>query len=305
MRNFIRSCAVHILLPVTAVAALSAMTLSSISLSAMAQDSAHSWQKQYNLSGAAALTIETGDSAIAIHTCGECTSLRIAVDSTRNLSDFRLEEHQEGGHVFFLFKEKPRPIHFAMHWNEGAKTHVTVETPAKLALEAHSVDGGVTAEGIEGSIQIRAIDGSVDLTHVQGALHLQTSDGGIHVHESSGTIQARTSDGHLNVDGNFSALELRSSDGEVRVALSPGTRLESASQIQSSDGKVAVVLPKDFSADLDVSTSDGHVDCVLPVSIEHFDSHDSGHHNLRGKLNAGGVPLTIHTSDGSVHITAI
>jgi hypothetical protein len=298
MRNFVRSFAFHILLPVTALTALSAMTLS-----ALAQDSEHSWQKQYTLSGAAALTIETGDSAIAIHTCGGCSTIRIAVDSTRKLSDFRLEEHQEGGHVFFLFKEKPLPVHFSMHSNE--RTHITVETPAKLELEARSVDGGVTAEGIEGTIQIRAIDGSVDLTHVQGALHLQTSDGGIHVRESSGTIQARTSDGHLDVDGKFSALELRSSDGEVRLALRPGTRLESPSQIQSSDGKVAVVLPKDLSADLDVSTSDGHVDCVLPVSVEHFDSHGSGHHSLRGKLNAGGVPLTIHTSDGSVHIAAI
>ena len=300
MRNFIRSCAFHILLPVTALAALGAMTIT-----AMAQDPEHSWQKQYTLSGPAALTIETGDSAIAIHTCGDCSTIRIAVESTRKLSDFRLEEHQKGGHVFFLFKEKPRPVHFSVRWNEGERTHITVETPAKLALEARSVDGGVTAEGIEGTIQIRAVDGSVDLAHVQGALHLQTSDGGIQVRESSGTIQARTSDGHLDVDGKFSALELRSSDGEVRLALRPGTRLEAASQIQSSDGKVAVALPKDLSADLDVSTSDGHVDCVLPVSVERFDSHGSGHHSLRGKLNAGGVPLTIHTSDGSVHIAAI
>ncbi|HUK42760.1 MAG TPA: hypothetical protein VLX11_17010, partial [Candidatus Acidoferrales bacterium] len=57
-------------------------------------------------------------------------------------------------------------------------------------------------------------------------------------------------------------------------------------------------LPQSFSAELDVHTGDGHIDSDLPVTIT-----GSRHENeLRGKLNAGGLPLMIRTNDGSIRL---
>jgi hypothetical protein len=55
--------------------------------------------------------------------------------------------------------------------------------------------------------------------------------------------------------------------------------------------------------DLDVHTSDGQINCALPLTMEGYNSAHSSGHTLRGHLNGGGVPLTIHTSDGNVTIT--
>jgi hypothetical protein len=61
-------------------------------------------------------------------------------------------------------------------------------------------------------------------------------------------------------------------------------------------------VPQDLKADLDVSTSDGHVDCALRLTMDHYDNGSSSGHHLRGHLNAGGTALTIHTTDGNVSI---
>jgi hypothetical protein len=97
---------------------------------------------------------------------------------------------------------------------------------------------------------------------------------------------------------------LHTSDGSLDVSLREGTKLTAATTIQSSDGSVTVRLPQSFAADLNVHTSDGHVDCALPLVMDHYQSSGGGH-ELHGKLNGGGTPLTIHTSDGSVKIVQL
>ena len=54
------------------------------------------------------------------------------------------------------------------------------------------------------------------------------------------------------------------------------------------------------AADLDIHTSDGHIDCQLPLKMNGYNS--GGGHTISGKLNAGGTPLTIHTRDGNLTV---
>jgi hypothetical protein len=91
----------------------------------------------------------------------------------------------------------------------------------------------------------------------------------------------------------------------VDLNLREGTKLAAASTIQSSDGSVTVRVPASFAADLDVHTSDGHVNCALPIAMDHYQSGGGDGGKLRGKLNGGGVPLIISTSDGNVRIEQI
>jgi DUF4097 and DUF4098 domain-containing protein YvlB len=106
----------------------------------------------------------------------------------------------------------------------------------------------------------------------------------------------------MTVDGEFSAVQMHTSDGNLDLTLAPGSKLNAASRIESSDGPVNVHVPSTLAADLDITTSDGHVDCSLPLTMDHYDSR--GKH-LQGHLNGGGAPLSVHTSDGNVRIAAI
>jgi DUF4097 and DUF4098 domain-containing protein YvlB len=215
------------------------------------------------------------------------------------MSDYRLEEGQSGNEVHFRFKELP---HLGDHifWHRE-QTRVTVETPVQLTLQARTSDGNVDLSGLQGDLSLTTGDGNVTLDHVSGNLRIQSGDGRVKITDANGAIDAHTSDGNLSVDGLFHALALHTSDGTLDVALRDGTKLDGASSIQSSDGSVTVRVPQNFAADLNVRTSDGRVDCALPITTDHYQSGGEGH-SLRGKLNGGGSPLTIHTSDGNVKI---
>ena len=275
------------------------------SLCGHAQDADHSWSKNYQVNGKPTFTLETGDTALDIRSCGECHEVRIHVELTgRKLSDYRLEEGQSGDQVHFLFKELP---HMGMHinWHNNSRAQVTVETPAQLVLDARTADGGVSLNGLQGEIGLTTGDGDVSIDHVAGNLRIKTGDGRVNISDASGALDAHTSDGNLNVDGTFHMLALHTSDGTLGVNLREGSKLTEASTIQSSDGSVTVRVPHDFAVDLNVHTSDGHVECALPVTMNHFHSSGGESHELHGQINGGGTPLTIHTSDGNVKIEAL
>jgi hypothetical protein len=269
---------------------------------ALAQTNDHDWTRSYSIAAKPTLTIETGDSNLKIHSCGDCKAISIKVHAERKLSEYRLEESQSGDHVSFLFKEKPH-VGFHVSWTNHGETYVEVETPGTLDLDARTSDGNLSARDLQGDLQLHTGDGNADLDNLRGNIRLKSSDGNMTLQNASGTIEARSSDGHMKVDGNFSAVQLHSSDGGLDFALASGAQLTAASRIESSDCTVTIRVPHDFAADLDISTSDGHIDCSLPLTLDHYDS-GSGHH-MHGKLNSGGVPLAIHTSDGNVTISQL
>jgi hypothetical protein len=282
--------------------ALTLATLALLSpLTGLAQDPDHSWSRTYPVTCKPTLTLETSDAGVEFRPCGDCHEIRIHVEvEGRKLSDYRLEEGQSGDEVHFLFKQRP---HIGAHntWHRE-RTRVTVESPAQLTLQARTSDGNVTLSGLQGDLSLTTGDGNVALDHVSGNLRIHSGDGQVKITNADGAIEARTSDGNLSVDGLFHALALHTSDGTLDLSLRDGTQLAGASTIQSSDGSVTIRVPQSFAADLNVHTGDGHVDCALPLTMDHYQSSGNEGHELHGKLNGGGSPLTIHTSDGNVKI---
>ncbi|AXC10517.1 hypothetical protein ACPOL_1169 [Acidisarcina polymorpha] len=282
---------------------LAAMT--SLALSASAQSEEH-WDKTYTVAGQPDLTLKTGDSNLAIKSCGACQTVRIHIDSPkRKLSDYRIEEEQSGDRIHFSLKEKPHiGVRVRVSWH-GEPVSVQVETPANLTLHAETADGNLDASGLNGTISLHSSDGRQTVADVSGSLHIQSSDGGAELRNISGTVDAHASDGDLNISGKLDGLNVSTSDGKVSLELASGSTLKNDSTVHSSDGTVTVRLPKDFSINLDVSTSDGKIDCNLPLTLDGFHSNGGSDHSVRGKLNGGGSLLSIHTSDGTVHLSSL
>jgi hypothetical protein len=280
-------------LTVAALALLTSCTL-------LAQDADHSWSKTYPVSGKPTLDFETSDASVDFRPC-DCHEVRIHIELVgQKMSDYRLEEGQSGDEVHFLFKEVPHiGVHIVWHREQS---RITVETPAQLTLQARTSDGNVTMTGLQGQLGLTTGDGNVTLDHLSGDVHIKSGDGHVTITDASGALDARTSDGSLSVDGLFHALALHTSDGRLDLRLRQGTKLTEASTVQSSDGSVAIHLPPNFAADLNVHSSDGHVDCALPLTLDHYQSSGGDSHELHGKLNGGGASLLVRTSDGNVRI---
>ena len=68
--------------------------------------------------------------------------------------------------------------------------------------------------------------------------------------------------------------------------------------IRTGDGNVTLQLPRDFQADLELHTGDGHIDMDFPVAS----SGKVNRSNVHAKLNGGGSPLNARTGDGSIRV---
>ena len=280
-------------------------SLSLFALAASAQTDNH-WDKTYTISGQPTLVLATGDSNLNIKSCGDCKTIRVTIDAqNRKLSDYHLEESQSGDTIQFSFKEKSY-MHGHLHvsWHSG-NVSVQVETPANLNLHAETEDGNLDASGLNGTINLRSSDGRQTVADVSGTLHVESSDGEIQLRNIAGNLDAHTSDGNLNISGKLDSLHVTTSDGKVDLEIASGSNLKSDSTLHSSDGTVTVRLPKDLAVNLDVSTSDGRIDCNLPLTLDGFHSSGGSDHSVRGKLNAGGPLFSIRTSDGTVHLSAL
>lgn len=263
------------------------------------------WDKSYPVSAHPSLLVTTGDASLDVHPCNDCHAVRIRVEwNDRHPIDYSLTEFQSGNHVTFEMKERSG---FGFHIQIGNRhePHVTVEAPADLDLEARTVDGAMKVSGIQGSLQVRTGDGAIDVGETSGTLRVATNDGSVHVHDVVGTLESRSSDGHVSIEGKFSAVQVHTSDGALDISFAVGSHLTESSRIEGSDGRVTVRMPRTMSADLDVQTSDGKIDCQLPVTMNGYNSSSGSPHSFHGRLNAGGTPLTIRTSDGNVTLAAL
>lgn len=280
--------------------ALAAFALAS--LPAIARADAD-WQKTYPVSGKPSLTFSTGDASAEVRSCGDCREIRITVQwNERRSSDFTISELQAGAHVNFELHEKSG-LGFHIQFGNRRGPRVTFETPAALDLEGRTADGSLSVNGIQGDLQLRTSDGALDVADVAGSLRITASDGAIRVHNASGTLDSHSSDGSVHIDGRFSGVQVRTSDGSLELNLNEGSQLTTASSVEASDGRVVVRLPRNLAADLELHTGDGHLQCDLPLVMNGYNSREG--HEIRGRLNAGGPPLTIHTHDGNVTVTSI
>lgn len=284
-------------------AALALAAAALVALPALARADAD-WQKSYPVNAKPSLSFSTGDAATEVASCGQCKEIRVRVQwNDRHISDYTVSEFQTGDHVNFELHEKQR-MHMIQIGNRH-EPHVFIEVPTAIDLEGRTSDGLLKVAGLQGSIQLHTSDGAVEVSDVSGAVRLTASDGSIHMHNLTGTLESRSSDGSVHIDGQFTGMQVHTSDGSLELTLAEGTRLDTASRIESSDGRVNIHLPRTLAADLDVHTGDGHIQCDLPLVMNGYNSKSDSGHNLRGRINGGGVPLTIHTSDGSVTIASL
>jgi len=209
-----------------------------------------------------------------------------------------IKESQTGDRVEI---EVVLPKMRAWHWSGHRSIEVVLRVPAEADVDVHTGDGSITAGAVEGRVSLSSGDGSIRADALKGEIRLHTGDGSIRATDLSGQLQADTGDGHMDVRGRFDALDLRTGDGGIEAAAEAGSKVASAWSLSSGDGSVTLRVPPDLAADLDAQTGDGGIHLDSPVAVKGTVRENS----VRGQLGAGGLPLRIHTGDGSIRLTGL
>jgi DUF4097 and DUF4098 domain-containing protein YvlB len=284
---------------------------------AIVAPSAHAeeWTKSYAISGRAQVRVETNDGSVNIST-SDSKQVEFVVDYegfelNKNL---HIDSRQDGDSVQLNARESG---HWGFSWGKGHRIRIEVRMPKDADLQVdtgdgsvntqslsgrvkiHTGDGSVRAQAVSGDVDIDTGDGSITVEGAKGDIRLRTGDGHIDARNLDGKVDATSGDGHIKLDGRLDALSVKTGDGSIDARLQPGSKIASSWTIHTGDGSVDIVLPADLQANIDASTSDGHISLGIPVTVEGTFSNSQIH----GKMNGGGQPLTIHTGDGSIRLS--
>jgi putative adhesin len=162
-------------------------------------------------------------------------------------------------------------------------------TPERVSLRTERMSGIMIGASFEVRYHVRAPKGAV--------VHVTNTNGQVTLTGLSGKVTARTTNGQVKGDTLTGAVDARTTNGGVNMDLS-GMGTEPV-RLQTTNGSVTLTLPESAKADLTASVTNGG------ISIGDFQNLDVGEKSRRhfeAKLNGGGTPIELQTTNGAVRI---
>jgi len=272
--------------------------------------------KSYTVSGRARVHVETNDGSVTVTTSNsKQVEFRVEYLGYELNKDLHVDSRQNGdtveltakltGHWGFTWGHSNRRLHLEIRMPRDADLVANTGDGAVQVdslngnIAVHTGDGSVKASGLAGQIDLHTNDGSISVDNLKGDIKLRTGDGSIEARDLDGKVDADSGDGRIRLVGRFDLLNVKTGDGSVETKVLPGSRMASSWTLRTGDGSVDLSLPSDFQSDIDASTGDGHISVGFQLSVEGNFSNSQ----IRGKMNGGGQPLTVHTGDGSIRLS--
>jgi DUF4097 and DUF4098 domain-containing protein YvlB len=160
-------------------------------------------------------------------------------------------------------------------------------------IDLSTSGGSIEANNCTGKIRLSTSGGSVHLDHLDGTIDASTSGGSVKGQLVKGELSAHTSGGNIDLQKLSCSLETSTSGGNIDVQIS---ELGKFVKISNSGGSIDVELPNK-GMDLKVSGSK-----VKTGNLSNF-SGSVEEDEIDGKLNGGGVPVSIRAGSGRVTLT--
>jgi hypothetical protein len=127
-------------------------------------------------------------------------------------------------------------------------------------------------------INVSNTNGLVNVSGLTGKVHARTTNGGVRGKDLTGEVDARTTNGGVNIEF-------------ARIGKEPIT-------LRTTNGGVSVYLPDDAKADLTATWTNGGVS----YSDVKLDVTEKSRRRLEARMNGGGTPIELHTTNGGIRI---
>lgn len=273
--------------------------------------------KQFKISGAGNLNVETSGSAVAV-TGGSGNEVVVDMYVKLNgkeiesedpaveeeLENYNLEISQSGNTISVVVKRKNN--------TERSKLNLSfkIQVPKEMSSKFQSSGGSIALDGLNGRQELASSGGSIKVINSSGQVKTQSSGGSFLVENFKGNVEAQSSGGSIkvrqltgdlmvgssggsvNLEEIAGSISVSSSGGSVRAQLS---NLEKELTLKSSGGSITAVVPKGLGMNLDLSG--GRVNS----SLSNFDG-EIKKDKIVGKINGGGIPVIMQSSGGSINL---
>ena len=165
-------------------------------------------------------------------------------------------------------------------------------TPDRVVIRTEGVSGILIGVSYQVKYQVRAPHSVV--------ARMRVTNGIVTAKRFSGHLIATSTNGGVVGEEIGGKLEARSTNGTVRIALQQVS--PDGVTLRTTNGRVDLALPASAKADLSAECRNG------AVTIEGLSLDPSGEQSrraVRGKLNGGGAPIDIETTNGAVRIRSL
>ena len=163
---------------------------------------------------------------------------------------------------------------------------------SKDNIDLRTSGGSIEASNCSGTLRLATSGGSLDLNNLKGSIRATTSGGSVKGESIDGELEAHTSGGNVDLDNLTCSLETSTSGGNIDVSFAS---LGKYVKIGNSAGSVRLSLPKGKGLDLDLSGD------IANTSFENFSGRIDDR-SVRGKLNGGGIPVTVDANSGRIRL---
>ena len=253
-------------------------------------------------------------------TVGTDANARVTIDNPSGSITVRACERNEvilgGGRSMARNVEiDATPKHVQLKVVHGHSLDVCV--PRNAQLRAHSGSGSIRVEGVSGTVDVESGSGSVqvegrprtihamafsgDVTILGGGSEVTRAEsisGSVVITRAGGTVEAKSGSGNVNVKGEVREAELFAVSGNAVFdgILANGGRLSA----ESSSGSVDITLPRNTSAEYELSTLSGDIDNDFGPPATR--TRGGPGLTLRFTVGDGGARIKGHTLSGSVRV---
>jgi hypothetical protein len=173
----------------------------------------------------------------------------------------------------------------------GGSIHVA---NSKDEIDLTTSGGSISAENCTGTLRLSTSGGSLNLEDLKGDINASTSGGSINGSNIDGELSTSTSGGSINLNDLSCSLQTSTSGGNIHVSMKS---LGKFVKISNSSGSITLQIPANKGVDLRLSG-----ERVNAPGLTNFDGNLEKD-EVRGKLNGGGVPVTVSAGNGRVSLS--
>ncbi len=240
---------------------------------------------EFDLNTGGTITV-TGWSNESVHVAAEIS------EDGKDTIDLSVEERRGGVLISSRFIKS--------HRHKDVWINIDVRVPSVFDVKISSSGGGVTIDGVEGSLSGKTQGGRLVLTNLKGELDLKTMGGQIRLTNSDVDGEVTTMGGEALVEDVFGDVKVTSMGGEVtrrRVTRSDGTGIGEQVNIRTMGGNIDV---SDAPLGADVHTMGG--DITVDSARDYVKAETMGG-DIRIKEVDGWVNATTMAGDIRVVVT--
>lgn len=273
--------------------------------------------KKFTLSGAGNLNVETSGSSVAVTGASGnevVVDMYVKLDGKeiemedaaveKELENYNLDISQSGNTISLFVGRKMDSGRSKMNLS------FKIKVPKEMSSKFQSSGGSIAIDGLNGKQEVETSGGSIQVLNCSGTVRtqssggsfrvenfkgdvdVQTSGGSIKISQLIGDVQVGSSGGSVNLEEIIGSIDASTSGGSIRAQLS---QVEKALTMKSSGGSITAVVPNGLGLDLDLSGG------KVNSSLSNFDG-EIKKDRILGKINGGGILVTMQSSGGSINL---